>query len=286
MTSKIYFECYPCLLRQVLDAINFLELDEGTTKEILNKSMQDLMNMEEDFTSSEIAAQIHQNIIQKANGVDPYQNVKIMSLEKAAEQLDYARERIISATDPLETALKICTAGNIIDYGPAADFDLKNAIEHVLGTPFSRFDYKAFKSTLGYAERILFLGDNAGETLFDKLLIEQIAKPLDYVVKSAPIMNDALREDAELTKFPDYVTIVENGTAIQGTVLSQCSAEFLQKYEMADMIIAKGMANFETLPTERDRAFFLLKIKCKPISKLAGLPYGSFVLKQGGMLNP
>lgn len=285
MTIKVYFDCYPCLLRQVLDAISFLDLDEETSREILNKSMQDLITMEDNLTSSECAAQLHQNIIQKAGGVDPYRNVKEMSLEKAAEQIEYAREMIVSSQDPLETALKICTAGNIIDFGPAADFDLRNAIEHVLNTPFSRFDYKAFKSALGYAERILFLGDNAGETLFDKLLIEQIAKPLDYVVKSAPIMNDALREDAELTKFPDYVTIIENGTAIQGTVLSQCSAEFLQKFEMADMIIAKGMANFETLPTERDRAFFLLKIKCKPIAELSGIPYGSFVLKQRGMLN-
>ncbi|MGV8027232.1 MAG: DUF89 domain-containing protein [Anaerolineaceae bacterium] len=285
MTIQVYFNCYPCLLRQVVDAISYLDLDEKETREILNRSMQDLINMEDGLTSSEFAARLHHNIIQKAGGVDPYRYVKEMSLEKAAEQFDYARELIISSKDPLETAIKICTAGNIIDFGPAADFDLKNAIGQVLNTPFSRFDYQAFKSKLGYAERILFLGDNAGETLFDKLLIEQIAKPLDYVVKSAPIMNDALREDAELAKFPDYVTLIENGTAIQGTVLSQCSAEFLKKFEMADMIIAKGMANFETLPTESDRAFFLLKIKCKPISELAGIPFGSFVLKQGGMLN-
>lgn len=284
MPIKVYFDCYPCLLRQVLDAVSYLDLDEETTREILNKSMQNLITMEDNLTSSEIAAQIHQTIIQKANGIDPYLSVKEMSLKKAAEQSEYARNLINSSKDPLETALKICIAGNIIDFGPAADFDLKTAIDQVLKTPFSHFDYKAFKSALGYAEKILFLGDNAGETLFDKLLIEQIAKPLDYVVKSAPIMNDALRADAELTNFPDYVTIIENGTAIQGTILSQCSNDFLEKFEMADMIIAKGMGNFETLPTEGERAFFLLKIKCKPIAELASIPYGSYVLKRGGLL--
>jgi hypothetical protein len=273
------------LLRQVLDAVNYLEFEPDTTREILNRSMQDLINMEDNLTSSELAARIHQNIIQKAGGIDPYLNVKEMSLKKAAELYDYARNIITSSNDPLETAIKVCTAGNIIDFGPAADFNLKTAIDQVLKTSFAHFDYEAFKVALRYAERILFLGDNAGETLFDKLLIEQIAKPMDYVVKSAPIMNDALREDALLTGFPDYVSIIENGTAIQGTVLSQCSGAFLEKFKMADMIISKGMANFETLPHEGERTFFMLKIKCKPIAELSGIPFGSFVLKQGGFLH-
>lgn len=285
MPIKVYFDCYPCLMRQVLDAIKYLELDEETSREILNETMQDLIRMEENVNSSELAAQIHQHVIQKSGGADPYLNVKEMSFRKATEQYDYARQLIITAPDPLEMALKICTAGNVIDFGPAADFDLRAAVEQVLETPFSHFDYKEFRSALGYAERILFLADNAGETLFDKLLIEQINKPLVYAVKSAPIMNDALMEDALATDFPDFVTVMENGTAIQGTVLEHCSEEFRYKFEMADMIIAKGMANFETLPDEGERAFFLLKIKCKPIAALSGIPYRSYVVKRGGLLN-
>ncbi|HOJ02191.1 MAG TPA: ARMT1-like domain-containing protein [Anaerolineaceae bacterium] len=286
MPLKVYFDCYPCLLRQVLDAVHYLELDEEITKVILNQSMHDLMTMEDDLTSSEMAAQIHQRVIQNGGGADPYQNVKRLSLKKALEQCEYAKNLILQSNDPLETALKMCTAGNIIDFGPASDFDLKTALDQALEMPFSHFDYKEFKSAVEHAERILFLADNAGETVFDRLLIEQINKPMDYVVKSAPIMNDALREDAQLTGFPDYVTIMENGTAIQGTVLSHCSEEFLKKYAMADLIIAKGMANFETLPNEGGRAFFLLKIKCKPIATLSGIPFQSFVVKRGGLLSP
>jgi len=212
-------------------------------------------------------------------------DIKEISFERALEQEDYARQLIVSAQDALETALKICTAGNIIDYGPAGDFNLRLAIDQVLEKPFAHFDSSQFKDRLRNAKEILFLADNAGETIFDKLLIEQINKPLIYVVKSAPIMNDALIEDAQRTHFPDYVTIMENGAAIQGTILSKCSEEFRQKYAEADMIIAKGMANFETLPEEGERAFFLLKIKCKPISELSGIPIHSFVVKQGGLFN-
>ena len=284
MPLNIYFDCYPCILRQVLDVVRYLNVDDKTTREIMNQTMESLINLEGNLTSSEIAAQIHQDVIEKVGEKDPYYQVKKMSFEKAMEYYDYARTRILNSADPLETAVKLCTAGNIIDFGPGSHFDLETTINQVLSSPFAHFDYADFKAMLGKSEKILFLADNAGETVFDKLLIEQINKPLDYAVKSAPIMNDALREDAEMTHFPDYVNIIENGSAIQGTVLNRCSKEFINTYKNADMIISKGMGNFETLPQEGNRAFFLLKIKCKPIANLSGIPYESYVLKRGGLL--
>jgi len=284
MTKSIYFECYPCLLRQVLDAVGYLDLDETSTEKIINETLLSLINIDDELTSSEIAALMHHKITSDSGGKDPYIKAKQYSLEKAFELFDYAKRIVQESYDPLETALKICAAGNIIDFGPSSDFDLKSAIEHVLKTQFTPFDYEAFKETLDKAQNILFLADNAGETVFDRLLIEQIEQPLIYVVKQAAIMNDALSIDAQNTKFPDYVKIIDNGTAIQGTVLKHCSPEFLEKFHQADLIISKGMANFETLPEEGPRSFFLLKIKCNPIAKLSGIPYESFVLKQGGLL--
>ena len=284
MTLKAYFACYPCLLRQTIEAVNFLQLGDISTKEILQDSMNILIDMDENLTSAEIAALIHQNIIKKVGGADPYAEAKKESLQRASAIYAYAKEIIANSNDPLSTAIKICTAGNVIDFGPTAHYDLKATIQDVLERPFSRFDYDAFKIALDKAEKILFLADNAGETLFDKLLIEEINKPLYYVVKKNPIMNDALEEDAMNTGFPEYVQIMDNGTAIQGTVLKHCSKEFIEKYNKADMIISKGMGNFETLPEEGVRAFFLLKVKCKPIAELSGIPENSFVLKQGGLL--
>jgi len=284
MTKNIYFDCYPCLLRQALDAVSYLELDEASTRKIINETLQSLINMDDELTSSEIAATMHHRIIRDGGGKDPYLGAKKYSLEKAFELLDHAKQIIQKSADPLETALKICTAGNIIDFGPSSDFDLKSAMDHVLNKQFIPFDYIIFKETLDRAQNILFLADNAGETVFDRLLIEQMGKPLTYVVKKEAIMNDALHIDAELTEFPDFVEIIDNGTAIQGTVLKHCSRKFMEKFHEADLIISKGMANFETLPNEGSRSFFLLKIKCKPIAKLSGIPYESFVLKQGGLL--
>ena len=283
MPLSIYFDCYPCMLRQVLHVVRYLELDEETTRELMNQAMEKLIHINGDLTSAEIAAEIHQSVSKKIGKKDPYAELKRISFENAMQFYDFGKEKILASPDPLETAVKLCTAGNIIDFGPGSKFDLEATIDQVLNTPFEHFDYAAFKEILGKAKRILFLADNAGETVFDKLLIEQIKKPLKYVVKSEPIMNDALREDAEMTEFPDYVTIIENGSGIQGTVFPHCSEEFKKKYEMADMIIAKGMANFETLPKAGERVFFLLKIKCQTIANLSGIPFESYVLKQGGL---
>lgn len=284
MTKNIYIDCYPCLLRQALDAVGFLDLDEVSTKKIIDETLLSLINMDDGLTSSEIAARIHHNIAREGEGKDPYLKAKQDSLEKAFELFDFAQHIIQISDDPLETALKLCTAGNIIDFGPSSDFDLRAAIEHVLNVHFTPFDYSAFKERLDHACHILFLADNAGETVFDRLLIEQIAKPLTYVVKKDAIMNDALYIDAQKTMLPEYVKIIDNGTAIQGTLLSHCSQEFMEEFQAADLIISKGMANFETLPYEGKRSFFLLKIKCKPIARLSGIPYESFVLKQAGLL--
>ncbi len=283
MSLKAYFECFPCLLRQAIEAVNFLQVDDELKREILNDSMRIMIDIDPDLTSAEIAASIHRNIIQKVGGKDPYEKVKRESLKTAFEYYNDAKNLIASSSQPLETALKLCAAGNIIDFGPASEFELKRTMERALQEPFARFAFKEFMTALQKANSILFLADNAGETVFDRLLIEEIKRPLTYVVKKDAIMNDAIVIDAELTNFPEYVTIVDNGSAIQGTVLSQCSRDFVDRFEAADMIIAKGMANFETLPEEGKRTFFLLKIKCVPIAKLSGIPNGSFVVKQGGL---
>ncbi len=283
MSLQTYYACYPCLLRQAVEAVDFVGLDEENARDILNDTMRILIDVDGSLTSAEIAALIHQNIIKKVGGVDPYKQAKKDSFQSAMEFYEEAKEIVSKADDPLAAAIKVSTAGNIIDFGPTANFDLHKTLQTAFREPFAIFDYESFRERLKDAKHILFLADNAGETVFDRVLIEEMHRPLEYVVKKAPIMNDALYEDAEMTNMPDYVKIIDNGSAIQGTVLHRCSKEFLEKYKAADLIISKGMANYETLPEEKERTFFLLKIKCDSISRLAGIPAGSFVFQQGGL---
>lgn len=284
MSMKFQYDCFPCMLRQAVEAVNFLQIEEEHKRNIINETMQMLTDVDMDLTASEIAALIHHNIIQRADGRDPYEMVKKESLQKALEWYLYAKDLIKNSSLPLATALKLCVAGNVIDFGPSLKFDLHETIQTVLNEPFAEFAFEEFQRALQEANSILFLADNAGETVFDRLLIEEIQRPLTYVVKKDIILNDATMLDAQQTEFPDYVTIKDNGSAIQGTVLSRCSKEFVASFKTADMIISKGMANFETLAEEGKRTFFLLKIKCPYVAKISGIPNGSFVLKQGGML--
>ena len=284
MSMKFQYDCFPCMLRQAVEAVNFLQIEEDHKRNIINETMQMLIDVDMDLTASEIAALIHQNIIRRADGKDPYKTAKQESLRKAFEWYGYAKDLIKNSSQPLVTALKLCVAGNVIDFGPSSTFDLRETIETVLNEPFADFAFEEFQNALQEAHSILFLADNAGETVFDRLLIEEMRRPLVYVVKKDNILNDATRLDAQQTEFPDYVTIIDNGSAVQGTVLSQCSKKFVRSFQTADMIISKGMANFETLVEEGRRTFFLLKIKCPYVAKISGIPNGSFVLKQGGML--
>jgi uncharacterized protein with ATP-grasp and redox domains len=236
-----------------------------------------------EIVSSELAALIHNNIIEKANGVNPYLEVKEYCTKHALKYYEYAKNMVNTSDKRLETACKIAIAGNVMDFGPEATIDMRKELDRLFEQDFPVFDINEFEMRLSKAKNILYLADNAGETVFDKVLIEEINKPLKYAVKSKAIMNDAIRHDTKDVNFPSYVEIIENGNGIQGTVLKRCSQEFMDIYNDADMIIAKGMANFETLPDENDRSFFLLKIKCSTIADISGIKENSFVLKQGGM---
>ena len=135
------------------------------------------------------------------------------------------------------------------------------------------------KSSIDRASRILYLADNTGEIVFDRLLLEQMPRDrITFAVKGGPVLNDATREDAEFTGITDLVRVIDNGTDIPGTVLSACSAEFREEFARADLVISKGQGNYETLDEEDKHIFFLLKVKCRVVSDDLHCDVGSAVV--------
>jgi uncharacterized protein with ATP-grasp and redox domains len=193
----------------------------------------------------------------------------------------WLKEIIKESLDPLETTLRLSTAGNIIDFGAAREFDLHATIQQVLTADFSIYDLQAIKLALANAKTILFLADNAGETVFDKLLIEQINKPVLYAVKSSPVLNDATRTDAVYAGVDQVATIIETGNSIPGASLEKCTPEFYRLFQSADLIISKGQGNYEMLSENSEPIFFLLKAKCALVARDLQVPLGSFILKKG-----
>jgi uncharacterized protein with ATP-grasp and redox domains len=185
------------------------------------------------------------------------------------------------AGNALETAVRLSIAGNIIDAGPNRGFDLRATVERVLSEPFGIEDLEALRDALSRASRVLYLADNAGETVFDRLMIETIGVPVLYAVKGGPVLNDATLEDALEAGIEGAAHIISTGSNAPGTVLEQCSMEFREVYEGAELIIAKGQANYETLSGEGPKLFFLLQAKCPVIAAHLRVPVGSIVLKRG-----
>jgi hypothetical protein len=161
------------------------------------------------------------------------------------------------------------------------EYDLWNEVINSIQGELLGGGYPAFKDKLDSASAILYLADNVGETVFDRVLIENLPLPVIYAVKSGPILNDATREDAIAAGIDQVADIIENGTRSPGTVLNQTSDAFLEVFEKAELVISKGQANYETMNEQGEKVFFLMRVKCHLIGENVGAPIGSLILKQG-----
>ena len=249
---------------------------------ILHETLALLQDMPAGATPPEIGAKVH-SLVRRITGVDdPYNEVKQAATETALALLPELKALVEGSDDPLDTALRLSIAGNIIDFGPNPDYDLWEVVERLLREDLAIDDTGTLKAQLLKAESILFLADNAGETVFDRVLIEAMNKPVTYAVRGGPTLNDATLEDAQRAGIDQVAEIIDNGARVPGTVLSETSAAFRQRFWQADLILAKGMGNYETLSEVKAPIFFLLQVKCPVIGKDIGAPTGQAVVARGG----
>jgi uncharacterized protein with ATP-grasp and redox domains len=229
---------------------------------------------------------IHRYVKEVSNNSDPYKEVK-EKFNNAAKLLcdELQLEKFIeSSEDPFGTAVRIAIAGNIIDFGVTSSIDenkVKETVEACLEADIKGNASRELMEAVYKAKKILYLGDNAGEIVFDKLLIKRLpCEKITFVVKGEPIINDATMEDAEKVGMTELVNVIDNGADIPGTILRYCSLEFREKFEEADLIISKGQGNYETLSEiSNKKIFFLLKAKCPVIAEDLQCQVGDIVLK-------
>lgn len=270
-------ECIVCHMRQSLDVCRFVNAEEAKRQEVLQRVLEILVEREA-YDPGEIGFIIRNEVKRILDLNDPYQVVKDESIRQALSLYPRLKELVRESEQTLRRAVEIALAGNVIDVGPSGSYDMEAAVLEVLGAEKHHFDWDAFWEELHNAEYVLMLGDNAGETVFDRVLVEEISKPVKYAVKSEPVLNDAVRADALASGLDDAAEIVENGSPMSGTVLSRCSDAFLELYANAPMVISKGQANFESLAGESRRIFFLFKVKCDLLARTYNLPLNEYVL--------
>jgi damage-control phosphatase, subfamily I len=229
-------------------------------------------------------AQIHRELNHefcKITGIsNPYATEKKESNNSTLKLYKNLRTKVLESPNPFGMALRLSIAGNIMDYGASGSFEVEPTIKRVLESDFAIDDSIELEKRIKSSAKILYLGDNAGEIVFDKLFIEMIMHPhLTFAVRGSNVLNDATIEDAQEVGIDLVSDVISNGYDAPSTVLSECSPEFLKIYNEADLIISKGQGNFEGLIDENDpRIFFLLMVKCDVVAEIIGVDKGSFVV--------
>lgn len=279
---KIYLDCYACFLRQALHAARLTGSTWQQQYAVINSTLNLLKNLRPGVSPPEIARRVHGLVRDEISTADPYREAKAIATKQALALYPRLKSLIDESSDPLGVALRLSIAGNVIDLGVADHYDdLWRTVERVLYQPYAIDHEKALRTEMLKTNQILFLADNAGETVFDRLLIEVLHIPVVYAVKSFPTLNDATAEDAIAVGIDRLARIVANGTDAPGTILSLCSEEFLEIYESASLVIAKGQANYESLSDAGPSVFCLLQVKCPVIAENIGAPVGTIVIRRG-----
>jgi damage-control phosphatase, subfamily I len=278
---KFYPECYTCMLKQAVTAITLNENDPGIHFSTLRKVLHELEKADDRLCPPEISGKMNK-IIRESLGVsDLYRDAKEAGYQDALRYLDDLRYLVRQEADLLEQGLKISAAGNIIDFIHASDYDLWEEVMVTINQKLEGGGLEVFRQRLIASPYLLYLADNVGETIFDRVFIETLDIPVIYVVKSGPILTDATFEDALAAGIDQVADVVETGSWAPGTVLLQTSEKFQQLFEDSPLVLSKGQANYETMDEKGEKVFFLLRTKCPVLSRRLDAPLGSLVFKQG-----
>jgi len=279
---RTYLDCAPCFMKQALEAARRATPNEALHQEVVRRTARELAVFDMTATPPSMAQKIHRIVRELTGNPDPYREVKQRTNRLAVDLLPAVRRRVREAEAPLEMAVRMAVAGNIIDFGLQRCFrddDVEEVLERAADSPLYG-SFEEFEADAVRASSILYLADNAGEIVFDRVLIDELgSRRVMVAVRGRPVLNDALREDAVAAGLTD-VELVDNGSDAPGTILEDCSEELRERLASADMVIAKGQGNYETLSGAPRPVWFVLMAKCPVIARHIGCEPGSFVLQK------
>ena len=281
-TMQAFLECYSCVIRQTIEILQRTVKSEKKRQKILRAVIRRIAEVDISKVDPPLLTKYAHEVIHKLSGIkDLYKEPKKQNNKEAMELYPYLKGLVKKAHDPLLMAIRLAAAGNIIDYGALAEFNVKKTVQEVIEQRFAVLDYDKLKQDLSHGGLLLYIGDNAGEIVFDRVFIEELVKRVSvvFVVKSKPVLNDVLMADAKMVSMDKVVKVIESGSDFAGTDPRFATKEFKKLYNKADVIIAKGQGNFETLDQEKKNIYFLLKMKCPVLAEVSGFRKGDIVLK-------
>jgi uncharacterized protein with ATP-grasp and redox domains len=255
-----------------------LEMDQEETEVLTRRALASLSASDFSQSPPEIAEKFY-GVIRECSGVDdPYAAEKADANQKLMGRIDELRALIDTADDSFGAALKLSIVANAIDFGAEKRSNIEDVIKTIhsmVEPPLLPEKIDCFRDAVDSAKSILFLTDNAGEIVLDRLLIEQMPmEKITVAVRGRPVINDCTMADAKQVGLDDIVPVISNGTGIPGTVVQRCSHEFQDAWNTADLVVAKGQGNFETLVGNTDKVCYLLKVKCHVVADALELDIG------------
>ncbi len=280
---RTYLDCIPCFFKQALEASRLSGLKELQQREVLNKIAEFIPSLPLEITPPEIAEKVY-GIVKDICGVeDPLREFRKRANEIALNLYPWLKREIRNSSHSLLDALKISAGGNMIDFATLqriSSKEVKENLGRLLNHQPPLFQFGRFYSHLLSAKKILLIGDNAGEIVFDKLLIENFppGKEIFFAVRGGPAINDALMEDALQVGLDRLCQIISTGTSLPGILLGRSSPEFQKIFKSSDLILAKGQGNYETLNEVKAPIFFLLQVKCQVLATHLKVNIGEIVL--------
>ncbi|RLG19749.1 hypothetical protein DRN67_01905 [Candidatus Micrarchaeota archaeon] len=282
---KTHLECLPCFLNQALKAMEAAGENKERQEKVLKKIMGELKDADLNKNPTEFARMVYDTIAEITGNSDPYKAIKKRDNENAIKLLPEMRRLIGKSNDKLLAAVKIAIAGNVMDLAVNSDYDVRKKVEEVIESKFAVDNYYEFREDVKRAKSIVYLADNSGEIVFDKLLVEKIREVngcrIYFFVKNSPIVNDATETDAKFVGI-DRLENVELKTAGMGfSEQSREFKEFVRFLKGKGLIISKGQGNYETLSEIDSKIYFLLIAKCKVIAEDLGIGLNHIVCKSG-----
>lgn len=278
-------ECRGCIVNQSSKVANAIGADALLHEKLTNAVQKLSKDFSPQNTPPEIAAYVYADMARIANKRDLYDEVKALSTKKALSFLPTLQTRLKTAKNPLLMATKIAVAGNVIDLAAAVEFDLREELEKIFEREFEHDDFAAFEVAMRDAKKVVVLGDNAGEHIFDKLFIQQLKElyseaAFSYFVRGVPIINDVTMHEAKEAGFSELCELVDSGVDTPGFSYSRANEYARKLFDEADLVISKGMGNYESLtPSHRGKICFLLKVKCNVVARSLGKNVGDIICK-------
>ncbi len=280
---KTQFECIPCIVNSYLRLVETGVIPESRQEAILRQLLQYLSQVDYNQSPPMMGRVLQRMIRESLQDPDPYHQIKEKYNRMMLELYPSFQEIVTNSKDPFDSAMRLAVAGNVIDFGAKYQFDVMDTIRSVMDKKLAIDDSRSLRDDLEHAQTLLYIGDNCGEIVLDKLFLETVEVPQKYfVVRESPVLNDITLDDAKMTGIDKVAKVITTGDDSPGAVWETASKEFKDHFINADIVISKGQGNLEGLiDVPHDHVYFLLVTKCDLIGERIGTRNGDFVIKRG-----